>query len=254
MTTPHSGLVVQQLSKRFGETQALADVDILFRPGTVHTVFGENGSGKSTLVKILAGITVQDSGRVLLNDRQIARANPSQMRRLGIIAVMQEVLVASNRSVLENLFLGYDSMFRYRLPRAQRPALAQDVLTRITRRSIPLNRTIEQIPLPQQQLVVIARALLNQPQILILDEATAALDYADRDILFAAIRGLVSEGCTVIFISHRMDEVLALSDEATVLRSGRKVTTIPRDEITSARLLQLVKPDAEKLTAEKIDV
>lgn len=253
MAQSHTALDVRGISKRYGETQALKDVDITFEPGTVHTVFGENGSGKSTLIKVLSGIVIPDEGSVRMGETLVRNYSPGAMKRLGIVPVMQEVLVAPNRSVLDNIFLGYDGLLRRRIPYGQRAALAETTLARITHTRIDLSQTVEAIPLPQQQLVVIARALVNNPSVLILDEATAALDVGDRETLFEAIRKLTNEGKIVIYISHRMDEVLALSDSVTVLRSGQKVATVPRAEVTAAKLLHLVQPETS-LSKEAVDV
>lgn len=244
-------LQINKLSKRFGETQALRDVSIDFQPGTFHTIFGENGSGKSTLVKIVAGIIVPDSGSLRLGEHEISRFHPRNMKSLGIVSVMQEVLVAPNRTVLENIFMGYDGLFRRRLPLSQRASVARDILSQITTTPFDLKALVEDIPLPQQQLVVIARALVNEPRILILDEATASLDMGDRRTLFEALRRFLDDGITIIYISHRMDEVLELSDEVTVLRSGKKVQTLQRADVSAERLLQLVQPEATEIM-EKI--
>jgi ribose transport system ATP-binding protein len=248
-----TALDVRGISKRYGETQALKDVDITFEPGTVHTVFGENGSGKSTLIKVLSGIVIPDEGSVRIGESLVRNYSPGAMKRLGIIPVMQEVLVAPNRTVLDNIFLGYDGLLRRRIAYSQRATIAEATLARITNTYIDLNEIVENIPLPQQQLVVIARALVNNPTVLILDEATAALDVGDRETLFDAIRKLTSEGKIVIYISHRMDEVLQLSNSVTVLRNGRKVATVPRAEVTAAKLLGLVQP-ATSISKEAVDV
>ncbi len=235
-------LEVRGLSKRFGETQALLNVDISFKPGTFHTIFGENGSGKSTLVKIIAGIIIPDSGTMKVGNQVVTRYHPRAMKALGIMSVMQEVLVAPNRSILENIFIGYDGLFRRNIAPADRTPLAREVLGQITHTAFDLDRLVNDIPLPQQQLVVIARALVNRPNILLLDEATAALDLDDRKMLFDALRKFSQEGKMILYISHRMDEVLELSDEVTVLRSGIKVDTLPREAVSSDKLLHLVQP------------
>ncbi len=237
-------LQVTGLSKRYGETRALENLNLVCAPGTIHTVFGENGSGKSTLVKILSGIIAPDHGTIRVGGQAVTTFDPSAMRQFGIVPVLQEVLVAPNRSVVDNIFLGYDGVFRRKIARKDRAALATATLARITSLRFDLDDLVENEPLPRQQLVVIARALVHNPQILIFDEATAALDFADRDILFAALKALVAEGKLVIFISHRMDEVLALSDQVTVLRSGAAVATVPRSELSIAGLLHLVSPEA----------
>ena len=139
--------------------------------------------------------------------------------------------------------MGYDGLFRRRLTRTQRIDRAQAVLATITRVPLNLDQLVETVPLPQQQLIVIARALMHDPSILILYEATAALDIEDRDLLFAAIKAFVARERLVIYISHRMDEVLDLSDTVTVLRSGQAVASLPRAEVSVARLLKLVLPD-----------
>ncbi len=236
-------LDLKDVHKRYGETRALEALDLHCQPGTVHTVFGENGSGKSTFVKILSGIIAPDRGVIRVNGQAVTHYSPLHMRRLGIVPVLQEVLVAPNVTVLDNIFMGYDGLFRRRLTRAQRLDRAQAVLAQITRMPLNLDQLVDTVPLPQQQLIVIARALLHDPSILILDEATAALDIEDRDLLFAAIKAFVARERLVIYISHRMDEVLDLSDTVTVLRSGHAVASLPRAEVSVTRLLKLVLPD-----------
>jgi ribose transport system ATP-binding protein len=238
-----TALTLEGVSKRYGETRALENLSLQFETGTVHTVFGENGSGKSTLVKILSGIVIPDRGKVEVSGRIVNHFSPMSMRRLGIVPVLQEVLVAPNVSVLDNIFMGYDGLFRRRLSRSARIELARSVLARITRTQLHLDQPVETVPLPYQQLIVIARALIHDPYILILDESTAALDIGDRDILFSAIKEFVGRGRLVIFISHRMDEVTSLSDVVTVLRSGMLVASLPRAEVTVPRLLSLVSPE-----------
>ena len=238
--TKHIMLDVSELHKSYGETRALVALSLRCQRGTVHTVFGENGSGKSTLVKILSGIIGPDAGHVAIDNLAVMRFSPNAMRALGVAPVFQEVLVAPNRSVLDNIFLGFDGLVRRRLPRVDRPALASDALAKITAARLDLNRLVGTLPLAQQQLVVIARALVRNPSILILDEVTAALDMADREALFGYIHDFVSSGRLVIFISHRIDEVLELSDEITVLRSGTTVATVSCRGLCAAELLELV--------------
>lgn len=238
-----ASLDIKGVSKRYGETRALEGLDMRCAPGTVHTVFGENGSGKSTLVKILSGIIAPDQGEIRAGGRLVTQFSPLAMRRLGIVPVLQEVLVAPNVSALDNIFMGYDGLFRRRLTRAQRLDRAEAALARISHVKLDLDQLVETMPLPQQQLIVIARALVNDPTLLILDEATAALDFGDRDVLFGAIQEFVKGGRLVIYISHRMDEVIALSDSVTVLRSGSAVATLPRSEVSIERLLSLISPE-----------
>ena len=231
------------LTKRYGETLALADASVDFRPG-IHTILGENGSGKSTMLKILSGVITQTEGNVSLGGRTIAPRTPRDMHDLGLSTVFQEVLIAPHRTVLDNIFLGYDGALKRRIAKARREPLARALLGEISRFPIPLSAPAGELPLASQQLVVLARALLRLPAILLLDEATAALDYADRDLVFDAIEDYAAAGNIVIFISHRLEEVRRLSDRVTVLRSGRVVETLERDDVTAERLLKLMAPEA----------
>ncbi len=228
---------------------ALDGVSVAFEAGQVHTILGENGSGKSTLVKLLTGVVEPNAGTILVDGLPVRLRDPLEARGHGIATVFQEVLLAPDRSVLDNIFLGFDGLWRRTVPLARRREIASATLARITRTSLDLDRQGALLPLAQQQLVVLARALVRDPRILILDEATAALDMADRDVLFAAIRDFVAGGRLVLFISHRMDEVQALSDRVTVLRNGRAIETLEGDAITPARLLALMIPDAQLPTA-----
>jgi ribose transport system ATP-binding protein len=236
-------LALEGVAKRYGETVALDGIDVAMAPGHVHTVLGENGSGKSTLVKLLSGVARPDRGTIRLDGRPVTLPDPAAARRHGIATVFQEVLLAPARTVLDNIFLGHDGLFRYTLPRGRRREVAARAMAGFARTMPDLDARGGDVPLAQQQLVVLARALVRDPRILILDEVTAALDVADRDVLFEALRAFVAPGRLVLFISHRLDEVRRLSDRVTVLRSGRAVETLERERATSERLLQLMIPD-----------
>ncbi|MCJ8055853.1 ATP-binding cassette domain-containing protein [Shinella curvata] len=236
-------LTVSHLTKRYGETLALSDASVTFKPG-IHTILGENGSGKSTMLKILSGVVSPSEGTIALNGRAISPRTPHDMHELGLSTVFQEVLIAPHRTVVENIFLGYDGPLRRRIEKSARAPLAQALLAEISRFPIPLSAPAGELPLASQQLIVLARALVRLPSILLLDEATAALDYADRDLVFDAIENYAAAGNIVIFISHRLEEVRRLSDRVTVLRSGHIVETLERDGITAERLLKLMAPEA----------
>lgn len=236
-------LEIEDLSKRYGETVALEGATLALAPGRIHTILGENGSGKSTLVKLLSGVVQPDRGRMALDGAPFAGRNPADFQAFGLATVFQEVLVAPDRSVTDNILLGCDGLFRRKVRRAARRDIAARALSDFAITQVPLDMPAGRLPLAARQLVVLARALIRKPRVLVLDEVTAALDFSDRESVFALMRRLAGEGCLIVFITHRMDEVMSLSDSVAVLRSGRVVATLGRDSLDPERLLRLMAPE-----------
>jgi ribose transport system ATP-binding protein len=236
-------VVVDGLSKSYGPTQALRSVSVEFDGGTVHTVLGENGSGKSTLIKALSGVVVPDSGSISIDDARIRDTSPRTAQEHGILTVFQEILVAPNRSVIENVYLGFHPYLRARVSRDEQERRTRELFAELGAPHADVTAEAGDLPLLLQQIAVIARGLLREPRVLILDEATAALGLVERDALFQIIRRLREEGVLIIFVSHRMDEVVEISDRVTVLRSGQVVDHVGRDQIEPAHLLKLMAPE-----------
>lgn len=239
-------LEMKRIGKAFGSTRALDDVDLRVESGMVHTVLGENGSGKSTLVKTLSGVIAPDSGEIAIGGAERKLSSPRDARAAGVATVFQEVLVSPNRSVEDNVLLGLDGPFRRRVPRSERKKKAADALAQVSDAEIALHVEAGRLDLMQQHQVAVARAFAMEPRLLILDESTAALDIPARDALFRAVRRLTATGTAAVFISHRLDEVLELSDVVTVLRSGRKVANLDAAELSERRLLTLLNPEAAR--------
>lgn len=234
------------LAKAYGETQALSQGDLALRSGSVHAIIGENGSGKSTLVKLLTGVVGPDAGNITLAGKTLRLTSPRDARAAGIATTFQEVLVLEELSVLDNLWLGQDGLFRFRVARERKQSEAAALLAELIGDAVPdLDAKVSGVDLGTRQAIVIARSLLLKPRLLILDEATAALDIAVRDRLFATLRRRVAQGLAVLFITHKMDEIAALAEEVTVLRSGETVAHLPIREATPARMLELMSGRAE---------
>jgi ABC-type sugar transport system ATPase subunit len=227
-----------ELAKSYGATRALRGCSLELRRGEIHALMGENGSGKSTLVKLLAGVHQPDGGEIeLLGTRHTHFASPRAAAELGIATVFQEILVVPQQSVLTNVWLGGDGLVRRRRSTAERRRRAQEILGRLVGKP-SLDVPAGQLSLSDRQAVCIARALVSEPTVLILDEATSALDLATRTNLFEILEGLRSRGIPILFISHRMDEVAEIADRITVLRSGEKVATGLRGELTARELVE----------------
>lgn len=235
-------LKVEGIAKAFGETRALKACNLSIKPGSIHAVIGENGSGKSTLVKLLTGVVQPDAGAIMLSGQNSLRlSSPRDARQAGIATTFQEILVLEELSLLDNLWLGQDDLFKARITSARRRSEASAILTELLGDHVPdLDSKVADLDLGTRQAAVIARSLLLNPKLLILDEATAALDISTRDRLFAALRRRVETGLSVLFITHKMDEIAALCDEVTVLRSGETVATLAIAEARPARLLELM--------------
>lgn len=234
---------IAQLSKSFGPTQALRSVDIDLHGGSVHTILGENGSGKSTLIKALSGVVAPDAGRIAIDATEVRLSSPRAAQALGIHTVFQEILTTPNRSLTENVHLGFHPWLRDRSSAADQARRTRELFESLGITDVDVAAEAGDVPLYVQQVTVIARALLRSPRMLILDEATAALGMGERRALFEVIRRLREDGAVIVFVSHRLDEVIEISDTITVLRSGRVVGHVPRAEATPAALLALMAPE-----------
>ena len=234
-------LRVTNVAKAFGATQAVRDASFELRAGEVLALVGENGCGKSTMVKILSGVHLPDAGEIELDGEVVPPlSTPQQAQRRGIVTVFQEVLVAESCSVLDNVWLGVDDIWRTRVPLREKRTRAREVLGELLGRDVDLGMAVEELSLSDRQACGIVRALLRDPKILILDEATSALDVATRDRLFAMVGALSRKGVGVIFITHRMDEIEQIGDWITVMRSGETVGDLNRGHWTHQQLVQLM--------------
>lgn len=220
MTTPL--LQMKAISRRFGHFYALQEVNLTVYAGEVHALMGENGAGKSTLMKILAGAYPATSGEILIDGQPQLIKGPKEALAAGITLIYQELNLAPNLTVAENIFLGSEIHRAGLVHRRQMVQTAQQVLDRLGARFRASDRVMG-LSIAEQQQVEIARALHRQSRILVMDEPTAALPTRETEQLFALIKRLRQEGMAIIYISHRMAEVYALSDRVSVLRDGRKV-------------------------------
>ena len=235
-------LEVRGLRKAFGATRALAGASIALEAGEVHVLLGENGSGKSTLAKIVAGIHAADGGEILVKGAPAALGDARASRTLGIAIVFQELSLAPELSVADNLFLGREDAshpFRVIDRRAER-ARCREVLDRLET-EIDLDAPVRGLSIARKQIVEVAKALLQQPLIMILDEPTATLTEREKAHLFAVVRRLRAEGVALLYITHHLREVAEIGDRVSVMRDGEVVTTTAiTPDLTERRLLELL--------------
>ena len=227
------------IDKRFGGVVALRDAAFACEAGEIHALLGENGAGKSTMVKILCGVQPADAGTVVYRGQPVSHRNPAEATAAGIVPVFQELSVIPDLSVAQNLYLEREPRTRLGLVdgrRMQRDAAA--LLGRLGFGGIDPAANIRDLPLAERQLVEIAKALGRDPVVLVLDEVTSALNRQQVEQVFAAVRRLCDGGTGVVFISHRMDEVRALCDRATVFRDGQTVGTV---EVARASTDEIVR-------------
>jgi len=218
-------LSMEGICKRFGATVALEDVNLEVRSGEVHALVGENGAGKSTLMRILSGATSPDRGSMRLDGRIFAPAHPLDARRHGIAMIYQELSLAPHLSVMENILLGMEPCYGGFIRWSQMRRRAQEALSELGLGDLPLESPVRALPPGLQQMVEIARALVTQAKVVVLDEPTSSLAQDDVAKLFRLVRRLRDRGLSVIYISHFLEEVKEISDRFTVLRDGHSVGT-----------------------------
>jgi len=248
-TVPRSGLPSEEaeplltlrgVTKRFGGAEALAGVDFDLRPGEIHGLLGENGAGKSTLMKILSGLHSPDEGQITLRGRPVRFGSPADAKAHGIGMIYQELSMMPAMTVAENAFLG-----RYptnRLGLVDWPAMRRTARTQLRDLGIDLDVTerLGNLSLGTQQLVEIARVVFAGTDVVILDEPTSALSIPEAERLFALMRELRDRGKSLVFISHFLEDVLAVANRVTVLKNAHKVATLPNVALTKQGLIDLM--------------
>jgi rhamnose transport system ATP-binding protein len=233
-------LSLSEIAVAFGGVQAVRGVSFDVRPGEVHALVGENGAGKSTLIRVMTGAIRADTGAVAIAGQPVERPDPTRMRALGVAPIYQQPALLPDLSVVENLAFGLEHgrAFR-RIDWRARRARATELLARVGV-ALDLDRPAGTLRMAEQQLVEIARALGTQAKVLLLDEPTAALTDVEAARLFTLVRALRADGVGCVYISHRLEEVLALADRVSVLRDGRLMATLPIGEVTRDGMVRLM--------------
>ena len=230
---------MQNISKSFPGVQALDDCSLELLPGEVHALLGENGAGKSTLMKILTGIYQADSGEIFFEGRQVRISSVLDARDLGITMIHQELNLLTNLSVAQNIFIGREEKkHKLFLDEKAIQEKANRLLKRVGLQIDPATM-VSELTVAQQQVVEIAKAISYNSKVVIMDEPTAPLSSGEIDRLFEVIRDMKNAGISVVYISHRMDEIKRICDRATILRDGKYIATVgvaetSLDEIISA--------------------
>jgi ribose transport system ATP-binding protein len=245
-------LQIRNLVKHYGGVQALKGVDINICAGRVHGLVGANGAGKSTLIRILAGVTSRDGGEILLDQHPIEIPDPQTATRLGFSFIHQELNLVPKFNVLQSMTLG--------LPKATNLGLinwrtTQNVVEKAAQRvgiDFPLNTPIQDLSVAERWLVSIARSLVNRARLIAMDEPTASLSADESERLFQIIRELSNDGIGILYVSHRLDEIIDLCDSITVFKDGQNVLSTIRGEVTKKSLVRaIVGGDVQKMDSAK---
>ncbi len=229
-------LELRGISKAYpGGVLANDDVGVAVMPGEIHALLGENGAGKSTLVKIIYGVLQADAGSIRWNGREVTIASPKEARRLGIGMVFQHFSLFEAMTVLENIALGVDDAGDLR-------ALSARIVDVSEAYGLPLDprRHVHTLSVGERQRIEIVRCLLQNPQLLIMDEPTSVLTPQEVERLFATLRQLAAEGCSILYISHKLEEIKALCQRATILRQGRVVAECDPQRETARSMAELM--------------
>lgn len=249
-------LRLEQITKKFGDVYANQNINLSICEGEVHTLLGENGAGKSTLMNIVMGLYQPSSGQIYLRDQKVRIDSPSKAVKYGIGMVHQHFMLVEAMTVFENIILGVSKDHSFFI---QKDVIKKEITELATKYGldIDLDKEITDISVGEQQRVEILKALYRGAEILILDEPTAALTDIEVEGLFQIIQKLTQEKKSIVFISHKMREVLQISDRITILRAGKTITTLDKDKtdaVTLANLMigkELVKSEYTKVESTK---
>jgi ribose transport system ATP-binding protein len=233
-------LRLENVSKRYGGVRALENASLDVWPGRIHAILGENGAGKSTLIKVIAGVTRPDEGRMSLDGVDVEFSSPAEANAAGIVCIFQELSLIPDLSVADNIVISNPPTWLGLIDRKRQRALAEEALARAGAEDIHPLALVKDLPLSRRQLVEIAKALARKPRLLILDEATSALTASDVGKIFAVLKKLRGDGLALLYISHRMHEISELADECTVFRNGSKIATYKAGTMTDAKVVELM--------------
>src|SRR5258708_6771474 len=230
---------LQNITKRFPGVLAVDEVSLDIYPGEVHVVAGENGAGKSTLMKLLSQVERPTKGTISINGQPVHFSGPQYAQSLGISMVYQEFALAPHLSIAQNIFLGREPLRLGFIDRRAELRQARGLLRRVGLRIDP-RRLVSGLSIAEQQLVEIAKALALDAKLVIMDRPTATLTGQEIEELFDVIHNLTAKGIAILYISHRLDEIFRIADRVTVMRDGKVVATLPRDEIDEKKLIRLM--------------
>ncbi|MEP7269089.1 MAG: sugar ABC transporter ATP-binding protein [Saprospiraceae bacterium] len=230
-------LALRNISKSFGAVQALQQVSFDLVPGEVHALCGENGAGKSTLMNILSGNIQPDGGEIFLSDQRVFLKDPSTAVHYKIATVYQHLSLFDNLTVAENIYAHHIPTNKKGLIDKKRLILQTEQLLQEVHKGIDANTLVSNLSMGQKQLVEIAKSLAQNPQLLILDEPTSSITDTETKVLFKIIADLKSRNVSIIYITHRLDEIFHISDRVTVLKDGKYVGTMVTSEVNKERLI-----------------
>ncbi|HHT90956.1 MAG: sugar ABC transporter ATP-binding protein [Bacillota bacterium] len=261
---PELALQTKTICKTYGTVPVLFDVDFDLKKGEIHALIGENGAGKSTLVKILAGYHEQTSGELLRKGQPVRYHNTGAAEADGIVMIHQEFNLANDLDVEENIFLGKELLKRGLLDKAAMRQRSTDILDKLGTKIKPRTK-VKDLSVSDKQMVEIAKALAFNSEVLIMDEPTAVLTTSEIDVLFRIIRALKDHGVSIIYISHKLDEVKELADRVTVLRDGYRIATEQVSDLSEDDMARLMvgrelstlfppKPDRSQAKPAVLDV
>lgn len=233
-------LELKGICKYYGEFAANKDINLKIRKGTVHAVVGENGAGKSTLMNIIAGVNKPDEGEILLNGKRAIFRDANDANRAGIGMVQQEFMLFDRLSVLDNIIIGYESVEKGLFINKRESEERIKAICAEYGFHFDLHTLVRDLPIAVQQQVEIVKVLYRNAEIIILDEPTAVLPYQEVQGLFKAIRYLISQGKTVLFITHKLKEVLEISDTITVMKNGYVSGEISAQEASEVTLTSMM--------------
>jgi len=234
-------LQVRGINKRFGPVQVLHDVDFAVHEGEVTALVGDNGAGKSTLVKCISGTYTSDSGEYFFESHPVTVHTPRDAAALGIEVVYQDLALCDNLDIVQNMFLGRERLRNGMLNENSMEKAAQETLASLSVRTVKsVRQRVSSLSGGQRQTVAIAKAVLWNSKVVILDEPTAALGVAQTEQVLALVRRLADRGLAVVLISHNMNEVLQVSDRIAVLYLGRMAALVKRADVNQQQLVELI--------------